>query len=180
MESVALFGGSFDPPHIGHVALVNSLQKLKFIDKIIVMPTFLNPFKTFSHASPEQRLGWLRDIFLSYENVIIDDFEIKQKRKVPSIESAKHLLKTYKKVYLVIGADNLADLSKWKDYEELSQLVTFIVAPRGDIKIPENFFILEVDEKISSSQLRKKMDSTMLPACSAQEIIKYYKEKNAK
>jgi nicotinate-nucleotide adenylyltransferase len=93
MESVALFGGSFDPPHIGHVALVNSLQKLKFIDKTIVMPTFLNPFKTLSHASPEQRIRWLRDIFLSYKNVIIDDFEIKQKRKVPSIESVKHLLK---------------------------------------------------------------------------------------
>ncbi|DAB30401.1 MAG TPA: nicotinate (nicotinamide) nucleotide adenylyltransferase [Sulfurimonas sp. UBA12504] len=180
MESVALFGGSFDPPHIGHVALVNSLQKLKFIDKTIVMPTFLNPFKTLSHASPEQRIRWLRDIFLSYKNVIIDDFEIKQKRKVPSIESVKHLLKMYQKVYLVIGADNLADLSKWKDYEKLSHLVTFIVATRDSITIPKNFFILEVDEKISSSQLREKMDGTMLPACSANEIIKYYKEKNAK
>ncbi len=42
METIALFGGSFDPPHIGHKAIVKSLCNLKDIDKVIVMPTFFN------------------------------------------------------------------------------------------------------------------------------------------
>ncbi|MBA3026940.1 MAG: nicotinate (nicotinamide) nucleotide adenylyltransferase [Sulfurimonas sp.] len=179
MESIALFGGSFDPPHIGHVAVVNALQKLEFIDEIILMPTFLNPFKKLSHAPSELRLKWLKKIFSSYKNVKIDDYEVKQNRQVPSIESVKYLLKKYKKIYLVIGADNIADLPKWNSYEELSKLVTFIVAPRGDIKIPEKFLTLDLDAKVSSSYLRKMMDAAMLPECCAVEIIKYYKEKNA-
>lgn len=179
MESIALFGGSFDPPHIGHVAIVNALQKLKFVDEIIVMPTFLNPFKDLSHAPSELRLQWLGKIFSSYKNVKIDDYEVKQNRQVPSIESVKHLLKKYKKIYLVIGADNIANLSKWKNYEELCTLVTFIVAPRGNIKIPENFLTLDLEEKVSSTNFRKVMDGAMLPECCAVEIIKYYKENHA-
>ena len=46
MDTIALFGGSFDPPHIGHEAVVKALKDFKEIDKIIIMPTFLNPFKS--------------------------------------------------------------------------------------------------------------------------------------
>lgn len=179
MESIALFGGSFDPPHIGHVAIVDALQKLEFIDEIIVMPTFLNPFKNLSHAPAELRLRWLEKIFSSQKNVKIDDYEVKQKRQVPSIESVQHLLKKYKKIYLVLGADNIANLAKWKNYEELSKLVTFIVAPRDNIKIPEIFLTLDLDEKVSSSHVRNLMDGKLLPECCAVEIIKYYKEQHA-
>lgn len=179
MESIALFGGSFDPPHIGHVAIVNALQKLEYIDEIIVMPTFLNPFKKVSHAPSELRVKWLKKIFSSSKNVNVDDYEVIQNRQVPSIESVKYLLKKYKKIYLVIGADNIANLPKWKNYEDLCKLVIFIVAPREKIKIPENFLTLDLDEKVSSSYLRKMMDASMLPECCAVEIIKYYKENNA-
>ena len=179
MESIALFGGSFDPPHIGHITIVEALQKLSIIDEIIIMPTFLNPFKSLSHASPQQRLSWLKDIFSSYKNVKIDDYEVRQKRKVPTIESVKVLLQKYKKIYLVIGADNLKTLCSWYHHEELAKLVTFIVVPRDGIHIPETFLKLDIEKNVSSSQLREKMDKAMLPSCSAVEIIKHYKEKNA-
>jgi nicotinate-nucleotide adenylyltransferase len=180
METIALFGGSFDPPHIGHLAVIEALKEFEDIDKIIVMPTYLNPFKTKSHASSEQRLQWLREIFSQEERVIVSDYEVSQERKIPTIESVNYLLKSYKKIYLVVGADNLASLSKWCKYQELCTKVTFIVASRDKVKIPENFLALNVNENISSSQLRDKMDKTkLIPKC-AQTIADFYKDNNAK
>jgi len=179
METIALFGGSFDPPHIGHEAIVEAALDLKYIDKVVIMPTFLNPFKSKSHAPSKLRLKWLKNIFLSYKNVKIDSYETDLKKKVPSIQSVKYLLKKYKKVYLIIGADNLKSLPKWHNYEELKKLVTFIVASRGKITVPADFITLHVDTDISSTTLRESIDISKLPKKCAIEISKYYKETNA-
>jgi nicotinate-nucleotide adenylyltransferase len=180
METIALFGGSFDPPHVGHIAIVEVLKKLAFIDKIIIMPTFLNPFKTQSSASAELRLEWLREIFLDDNKVIVSDYEVNQAKKTPSIESVEYLLKTYKKVYLVIGADSLGSLSKWHRFDELKKKVNFIVASRDTFEIPENYLRLDVKEDISSSQLRKHIDKHKLPKQCAEKIAQFYKDYNAK
>ncbi|PHQ64750.1 MAG: nicotinate (nicotinamide) nucleotide adenylyltransferase, partial [Sulfurimonas sp.] len=160
METIALFGGSFDPPHIAHEAIVKALLNVEEIDKVIVMPTFLNPFKSQSFATSRLRLKWLKEIFNDYKNVEISDFEVSQAKKVPTIESVKYLLKRYKKIYLTIGADNLESIHKWSNYDELKKLVTFVVASRKSVKIPENFMKLSVDVDISSTTLRQKIDIT--------------------
>ena len=174
------FGGSFDPPHIGHEAIVKSLCNFKDVDKVIVMPTFLNPFKSKFYAPASLRVKWLKEIFSDYKNVEISDFEVSQARKVPTIESVKYLLKKYKKIYLTLGADNLETLHKWKNYHELQEIVTFVVATRESVEIPENFVQLSIDVDISSTTLRHTIDKTRMPQKCAVEIEKYYKEKNAK
>lgn len=179
METIALFGGSFDPPHIGHEAIVRAVLDLKFIDKVVIMPTFLNPFKSKSHAPSQLRLKWLKEIFSSYNNVEVNSYEVDLNKKVPSIESVKHLLKKYKKIYLIIGADNLESLPKWRRYEELKNLVTFIIISRDKIRVPESFLTLNVQKDISSTKLRESMDISQLPKKCAVQISKYYKEKNA-
>jgi len=174
--TIALYGGSFDPPHIGHKAIVEALNKLDYIDKIVIMPTFLNPFKCVSHAPSELRFKWLKEIFKDFKNIKIDRYEVNQKRKVPTIESVKYLLKTYKKIYLVIGADNLKDLNKWNNFEELKELVTFIVASRDNIPMDTKFINLNIDESVSSSELRKNINISKLPKECATEIEQYYKK----
>ena len=124
------------------------------------MPTFLNPFKSQSHSSAEDRFQVLKKYFIKYKNVEVSDYEIKQKTKVASIKSVKHFLKSYKKIYLVIGADNLDSLHKWQDYEELKSLVTFVVATRDKIKIPKEYISLHVEEDISSTQIRNNSCKT--------------------
>lgn len=178
MKTIALFGGSFDPPHLGHVAIVKALQTLQFIDTIIVMPTFLNPFKSTSHAPSELRLLWLKKIFANMQNVVIDDFEIIQKTPTPTIKSVNYLLKYYDKIYVVIGADNLASLSKWQNYKELKTKVTFIVVPRDRITIEDDFIVLNVDKKISSTQIRDEQQYNFLSHTCAKEIEKFYKDLN--
>lgn len=157
MESIALFGGSFDPPHIGHKAIVKAVQNLKVIDKVVIMPAYLNPFKSKSHLSAKQRLELVKEMFENFKGVEVSDFEVSQKQKVASITTVKHLLKEYDNIYLVIGADNLASLDKWQDYEELKELVTFVVAKRDNIVVPEKYITLDVDENISSTQIRQNL-----------------------
>jgi len=178
MKTIALFGGSFDPPHIGHEAIVKSLLDFKEIDEVVVMPTFLNPFKEISHAPSQIRFKWLEDIFSEFENVNVSGYEAGMRKKVPTIQTVKHLLKRYKKIYLVVGADNLPSIDRWEGFEELKELVTIVVATREDFVIDENFLKLDIDVNISSTQLRKNIDISKLPKKCAKEIEKFYKEKN--
>lgn len=180
MDTIALFGGSFDPPHIGHEAIIKALTKFDNIDKVIVMPTFLNPFKSEFHAPASLRVKWLKDIFGEFKNVEISEYESLQKRQVPTLESVRYLLKKYKNIYLVIGADNLASLKRWNGYEELKKLVTFVIAPRDDIYIPKEFLKLDIDERISSTGLRDRIEISKLPKKCAREIYNFYKEKSCK
>ena len=180
METVALFGGSFDPPHLGHVAIVEALEKLNFIDKIIIVPAFLNPFKTKTYASSQQRLAWLHCLFDANKKVCIEDYELNAKRKVSSIETVNYLYHRYKKIYLVIGADNVKTLKMWNHFEVLDSKVTFIVAPRNQIEIPKKFITLDVDEEVSSTELREEINIKKISKKCAQEIAQHYKEYNAK
>ncbi len=179
MKRAALFGGSFDPPHIGHMEIIDKLKNLGFVDKVIVMPTYLNPFKKSFHASPQKRLEWLRRIFENDPKVVVSDFEVRQKRRVPTIESVEELQKEYDEIYVAIGADNLKSLPKWHRYEDLKKMVKFIVFTRGGEEIQGDDFIqIKLDIPVSSSDLRRHMQKELLPSAVAEEIYNYYKENN--
>lgn len=180
MRTVALYGGSFDPPHIAHVAIVKALREKEFIDEVVVMPTFLNPFKSKFIAPAPLRLAWLQEIFHLYKDVVVSSFEVDLGEKTPSIKTVEFLLKKYDKVYLVIGADNLATLNSWHRFEELKEKVTFIVATRDAIEVPPEYTKLTIDENISSSELREKIKVEKLPKQVALQIEQYYKENYAK
>jgi len=180
METIALFGGSFDPPHIAHETVVKAFFKFKDVDKVVVMPTFLNPFKSKFCAPSSLRVEWLKKIFSDYENVDVSSYEVKQEKAVTTVTTVKHLLKSYKKIYLVLGADNLASLHKWHRYDELKELVTFVIAPRDGIEISEHYLRLDIDEKVSSTKLREDIVLSKLSKKCAQDIYNYYKENRCK
>jgi len=180
MKFIALFGGSFDPPHIGHVAVVDALLKRDDVERVIIMPAYLNPFKESSFAPSSLRLKWLREIFSAYESVEISEYEVKQEKKVTSIETVEYLLQKSSNIYLVIGADNVANFHKWHRYDELVKKVKVVVASRDNLKVEDNFIILPVNEDISSSFLRENLIESKLPKQCANEIKQYYKENNAK
>ena len=178
---VAFFGGSFDPPHIGHQAIVDEALKSLHVDKLFIVPTFLNPFKKEFFASCETRLEWLKKVFTCKEVEIVD-FEIKQKRAVASIETIEYLKNKYdlKKIYLIIGADNLLTLESWHRYSELKNMVEFVIATRDEIVLSKELKKLQINAKISSSKLRSNMSKSFLPHKIADEVIEFYKEQNGK
>ncbi len=174
--NVAIYGGSFDPPHIAHEEIIKkSLAKLD-IDALFVVPTFLNPFKTKYFAPANLRLKWVKKLLLETPKAKVLDFEIKQNRPVPSIDTIQYIIDNYNinTIYLIIGADNVADLAKWKDYDKLKKLVTFVVATRDGLNIPKNLQKLDINVTISSTSLRDNLKREYLPIMIADEILKFY------
>ena len=76
---IAIFGGSFDPPHIAHEKIAIEVLKILDIDKLIVIPTFINPFKTKTLLQSEIRLELLKKLFKNISNIIVSDIETSNK-----------------------------------------------------------------------------------------------------
>lgn len=167
MTKIAVFGGSFDPPHIGHLYIIKEALEILEIEKLFLIPTFLNPFKTHSFFTPQQRLQWLNKI-IHDKRVEILDFEIKQNQATPTIKTILHLEKTYhpKHIYLLIGADNLEKLPLWDSYLVLKNKVEFVIIPRKGYEIPKDYKVLDCKKiDISSTHIRellKKKDKSVL------------------
>jgi len=173
---VAIFGGSFDPLHVGHQEIIENALKSLHVDKLLIVPTYLNPFKDKFFAPVDLRISWLKKVFGKNKQIEIIEYERNQNRPVSTIETVKFLQNTHtiEKIYLIIGADNFENLSKWHEYEKLSKLVEFVVATRDEIVLPEGLKKLAINVKISSSKLRSNMNSSFIPKSIAKEIHKYY------
>jgi len=158
----ALFGGSFDPPHIGHRRIVEAALKRLPVDTLIIEPAWLNPFKKGSHASPHRRLEWVRRLFENPPRVIVDDFEVRCGRSVRTYETLTHLRARFDVRYLVIGADNLATLPQWHRFEALNDTLTWAVATRKgyrpDTSMLKRAVLLEIDVPVSSTHIRDTGD----------------------
>lgn len=174
--NVAIFGGSFNPPHSGHRAIIECALKCEFIDLLIILPNFRNPLKGDSEPflSDEARVELLQkmidEIMLdsaldsaiyaqnsqNLPKILLSTFEISQKKPSFSIDSILHFKQIYapKNLYFIIGADILGELDKWHKIDEIRQAVRFIVATRGEILIPSEFLQFQVREDISSSAIR--------------------------
>ncbi len=183
LRGVALFGGSFDPPHLGHLSIVKKLLELERVSLVIIMPTWLNPFKKSSHALAQQRLKWCSIIF-DIPNVKVSNFEIEKESPVYTIETWKYLKESYSLKYLVIGSDNLKNITKWKDFDILNQELTWIVATRSnknpDVSMLKRVKILEIDVAISSSEIRVGEGLKYIDPRIYDEVIETYNIKERK
>ncbi len=163
LETIALFGGSFDPPHFGHKSVVEEALKILDIDKLIVVPTFLNPFKKSSFFTAKERLNLTKELFKDFDRVVVDNYEIEEQRATPTAQTLKYFQQKYNVEYLIIGADNLEDIEKWHKFEWLNSQITWVVATRKGYEIKSNKLrdvkILEVEADISSTQIRNKESS---------------------
>ena len=182
LMKIALFGGSFDPPHLGHASVVENALKSLDIDKLIIMPTFINPFKSGFFADEKRRFAWAQRVWGDLKRVEICDFEIRQNRPVPSIESVLYLKELYKssKFYLIIGADHLQSLEKWHEFEKLSNLVEFVIAKRDNITVPEKFKSLDTKVMVSSSFIRQNLSLDKVCDVIKEEVKSYYENLNKK
>ncbi len=173
---VALFGGTFDPPHVGHEMIVDEVLKALHVEVVFVVPAYLNPFKSEFCAPADVRLGWLHKLFGDNDKIEIVDFEVRQKRAVASIETVKYLLKKYdlEKLYLIIGADNYEKLHMWSGYDKLKKLVEFVIASRDGIITPKGLKKIKINANISSSKLRVDLDMSFIPDIIRDEVLAYY------
>ncbi len=176
--NIAVFGGSFDPPHKGHDAVVRAAISNLNIDKLIVVPAFFSPFKDGTTASATQRWEWCKRLWGALPKVEVWDYEVKANRPVRTIETVQRAIEFYEPdtCYLLIGADQLENLNKWFNFQTLASLVTFVVATREGIKVPSSMLTLDINEPTSSTKVRAGEDFAAVPAAILDEAMKIYKK----
>jgi nicotinate-nucleotide adenylyltransferase len=130
---IGLFGGSFDPVHLGHVKLCEYFFKTLSLDKVFVIPAFISPFKVEKppRVSGKNRYEMLKLAFNDFSNVEISAFEIESKGISYTIDTVKHFLKNYPndQIYLLLAKELEPDFPKWKNYQELKSLVKIEYGP---------------------------------------------------
>lgn len=179
--NIAIFGGSFDPPHIGHQTIAKKVIKKLNIDLLVVVPAYLNPHKVKSFLDAKTRFKLLKKLFSKKDKIKVSSFEINQEKSVYSIETIRYMIKKYKpeKVYLIIGADNYKSFDLWDSHEEIRELVTLVVVTRDGFKPlkKDNVKKLKVDIKISSTELRNTFKIKYIPKKIRKDVRKIWHKK---
>jgi nicotinate-nucleotide adenylyltransferase len=140
MQRLGLFGGGFDPIHLGHLLVAQAAMEELGLDKLFFIPASVSPFKQQNPPAPaEVRLRWLRLALLGKTNCAIDDQEIRRGGVSYAVETVRHYAETFPraKLFYLIGADNVPRLKEWRDAAELAARVDFAVVPRAGQIVPD-------------------------------------------
>lgn len=135
---VAIFGGSFDPPTIGHLTIVKYLIDRMGFDEVWLMPAYRHTFdKDLSEF--EHRFNMCK-LLIDNPKVKVSDFQYVNDCDSSTLNLFKALRKKYKDLdfYMIIGSDNANVIQKWINYEELIRTVPFIVLERAKQELLPN------------------------------------------
>ncbi len=184
MKRIGLFGGSFDPVHLGHLLVAQAAREELPLDRLFFIPAAQSPFKPGAEPAPaELRLRMLRLALAGRAECEIDGQEIRRGGISFTIDTARDYARRFPgaELFYLIGADHVPTLPKWREAGELARLVQFVVIPRpGDIPAePPAPFRLRVlggwPLKLSSSQIRARVKAGLpvghlVPAAVAEVI----------
>ena len=134
--AIGILGGTFDPPHAGHVAAAVAAHKQLGLDEVRVIPAGQAPLRTGAPvASAADRVAMCRLAFTDHPWAVVDERETLRAGKSWSVDTARELAREYPDALRVwvLGADQLARLDRWKDIVELCGLVEFAVLSRDGI-----------------------------------------------
>ena len=168
-KAIGIFGGSFDPPHAGHVQISKiSIKQIK-LRKIYWVIAKKNPFKSKTYFSLKERILKSKRALKKLKNIkaIYLDDKIKSSRMINVINYFR-ITKKQKELYLILGSDNLLDFHKWKSWKKIVKLTQLVVFSRRgyDKKSKESIVVKYLNKKniisvknklinISSSDIRK-------------------------
>lgn len=184
---IGILGGTFDPPHIGHLIVASQIRETLSLDEIWLMPVFSHAFEKHL-SSPDHRLAMTK--LMEEDGIIASDYEIRRKERSYTIDTLRLLQKARPAdtFYFCLGSDTLIDFQKWKEWRKLVTDYRLVVYPRGfdvrDIRrqtqiafdrnsLPDNITLLEKDAliitNISSTLVRtrireRKAVSHIIPA----------------
>ncbi len=191
-----MFGGSFNPVHIGHIMAARQIIEQFNIDKMYIVPTNIPPHKTSKYMiSATHRLNMCEIAFKNMENVVVSDIEIKRTGASYTIDTLKTLSDENKssEMYLVMGADMFLTLQSWKNPHEIFNLATICAIPREDMdfeKLNEHKEILQNMgakckiikdgvKSISSTKIRDNLKNGKdITRLTGKEICKYINDNN--
>ena len=164
---VGLFGGTFNPVHMGHLIITEWIRERFALQKIIFIPAFLPPHKIKKNITDiKHRLAMLTLAIADNPYFEISDVEIREEKTAYTIDTLRILSKKYKDLYFIIGEDSLRDFPTWKNPEEILEIANIVVACRrgfsdngARVSYPDSriLFCNSPEVAISSTQIRQRV-----------------------
>lgn len=164
---LGIFGGTFDPPHIGHLIVADNVKEQLNLEKIIFIPSYQPPHKFESNsAKPLQRFEMVELSIKNNKDFQVYDIEIQRKGKSYTIDTINTLTLIHPQAqfYLIIGMDNLIEFPQWKSPHEIISRVELVVMnrPGYDKPLKSEFskyatFVRVPNIDISSSEIRRRV-----------------------
>lgn len=135
-DSLAILGGTFDPPHIGHLLIAQAAWYRFRLSRVVFSPAAQNPLKPAadSQARPDARLAMLKLAVENDARFSVDAHELRKGGPSYSIETLERYRERFPdaSLYFLLGADAAASLPRWKQIERFGQLCTLAIYPRAD------------------------------------------------
>ncbi|MDQ0205507.1 nicotinate-nucleotide adenylyltransferase [Alkalicoccobacillus murimartini] len=167
VKKIGLFGGTFDPPHLGHMLMAEEALHECHLDEIWFIPVSTPPHKEREVTPGDMRFEMLVRSTSEEPRFQVSDAEIKRQGRSYTVDTVKHFTSQYKdhEFYFIIGGDMVESLSEWKDIDTILELVTFIGFKRsGSSQTPRlykdrihHLDLVQVD--FSSSHIRERIQA---------------------
>ncbi|MCX6138969.1 MAG: nicotinate-nucleotide adenylyltransferase [Ignavibacteriales bacterium] len=166
-KRTGIFGGTFNPPHFGHLIVADHAAHELALDRIIFVPSFISPHKRAGeeHAA-EHRMEMVRLAVTGHRSFEVSDLELKRPGASYTIDTLLELHSLYPDdlFFLLLGADNVAEFHTWKSHEKIPALATVVAMNRPGYRAPEELpaisgmLTVEVPNiQISSSDIRRRL-----------------------
>ncbi len=156
--NIAILGGRFDPPHVWHFWTAQQiLENVKGMDQVWLLPDYNNAFKPI-FALPSDRVEMLH--YLETGRIKLSTIAIARETTTYTVDIVRELMKDqYNKYFWVVGSDVTTEFTRWRDYQKLSRLISFLVIPRKDYpikNIPSGF------QRINGNLMLSNVSSTII------------------
>lgn len=149
MTRIALLGGSFNPPHLGHVGMAKYIVDQHLADEVWVLPTASHPYSKALLPFAD-RMAMCELAFQGIPHVIVTDIESKLPQPNFTVQTLRHLQKNFSHQWMfVVGSDAAADIPNWKDSAEILKIATIIEVPRGPHSVVHNASATEIRDRIA-------------------------------
>ncbi len=192
---IALFGGTFNPIHNGHIYLVMSaIQQLNF-DKVLIIPNNIPPHKPIpNEVSNKNRFDMCCLATKGYDKIEVSDIELKKASISYTIDTITEMKKQYKndEIYLLLGSDMFLSFLSWKRPHDIFKIAKICVLPRDDnidkvsskcdyfCKLGATIEVLNAKPfKVSSTEIREKVFlGEQVSNLLSDEVERYIKDNN--
>lgn len=163
-EKVGILGGTFNPPHVGHLMIADQVKDQLDLDKILFLPTAEPPHSSVEKKtiSSDIRVHMLDLATMDNADFEVELLEVETGGKNYTYDTMKTLIDLYPAVdfYFIVGADMIADLPTWHEIDKLVELVQFVGVNRPGYVAETDYPMIMVDVPlvaISSSVIRRKV-----------------------
>lgn len=164
---IGIYGGTFDPPHLGHMYAAQAAMSLLELDKLILVPAKQPPHKALGQdsATPQQRLDMVRltaDALLAPDKVTVDDLELGREGKSYTSDTLRQMRKSYPQdeLWLLMGTDMFLTVQDWHESETVMSLANIAAFARSDGDSPET---LERQKNYLTERFGAKVELLRLP-----------------